>query len=1173
MCKLISKRIVGCYVMIIVTVVQMISASITSMAYTTENETDYFEDAGCLCDKYHLSEDIIHNYSVVDVENNESEIAEGDSIGDSILRSKMSMNAQYTAADNSCGENLQYEIQDGVLTITGTGAMYDFDMYMTPWASEDISEVIIGDGVTYIGIYSFYNKGIREVSISDTVTHIGQLAFGRCKQLENVIIPEGVVTIDHGAFIGCTLLSTVVLPNTLTTIKNNVFKECSSLIEISVPESVTRIGGNVFEGTEWLIQMRELSSFVIINNILIDGKNSEGDIVIPDNVRTIVGGAFSSCDTLESVVIPDNVETILNNSFNDCKNLQNVVVSSAKSAENILIEENAFAQSYILNSDNNYIYFNTLNGDKILYRYIGSDNEIFVDNDVNGICSYAFLGENAEDSKSASVIIHINFSELTSINKYALKNCAISEILLDNKVLNLNDLKFEGKHFSTEISSEKMTGYTFDNKTVRNQLMLAVFENREYTYKLTNNYCRTVINEEILPMIKEINDSSDIVKVKVVYDWMKERYDTGMFFENPTSNKDAHRWLTHYPEGLIVYNYGVCSSFSQMFNIFMNMLNIECYYMHNIGITETVNGQLKKGAHGWNIVKIDGKYYYMDSMNDYFLKSVNGLTNEIFVGFDNKEHEYDRIYYLDTIKDYIYKVPYIEYDFKYDENFESADIVINDDEYVVFDLYINDEVQYEDYQYTFSEYLEWYMINDQTGSHYWVCGEYENIKPYLFQFDYETTSTELLVSGRYQKVTISGSDLFQDNLTINYKAEISWIHSNCNKIQINITPEYHCETITVSLTNYTNNGVYYIVTMKENGKIYQRTYHSNDVIYLLNSFESIDFYSEDGTYLCSLNYLFAYDENGIISVNKGGYSLSTRLDGDDNYTVNCTLYELGDITMNGIIDGNDSLTLLKYLIGRYNFIQTGSTGNLVLGNGNINVNGDISANGTFTLNATNANINGQLSATTFMNNVLGNLNMNRPVNDITITSDYVTAIFSEERMNQMFFNENSIVTVKGNYENNHTNINLSEDYVVEGAAVIDGNVNINSNFMTEGNIVISGDVQNINGSVIYSIGGDITLDSNNININGFIYAPDGTVTIKGSNVTIKGTIIAEELIIEGNSVNFNVAAIDSAVGNGSNLGDMTLTEFQLMLGDMDLNEKYELLDVVAINRKIHGLAI
>ena len=73
----------------------------------------------------------------------------------------------YVIASGSCGKNVNYELYDDyTLRIFGKGAMYNYNyiytpnrMYSdTPWSSWDskIKSVVIEDGVTRIGAYSFY---------------------------------------------------------------------------------------------------------------------------------------------------------------------------------------------------------------------------------------------------------------------------------------------------------------------------------------------------------------------------------------------------------------------------------------------------------------------------------------------------------------------------------------------------------------------------------------------------------------------------------------------------------------------------------------------------------------------------------------------------------------------------------------------------------------------------------------------------------------------------------------------------------------------------------------------------------------------------------------------------------------------------------------------------------
>ena len=82
-----------------------------------------------------------------------------------------------------CGPNLKWHFtDDGVLTISGKGKMYDFSYFNVGlWSEYDIKRIIIGDGVTTIGEYAFkYCSSLTSVTIPNSVTEIGGGAFHSC---------------------------------------------------------------------------------------------------------------------------------------------------------------------------------------------------------------------------------------------------------------------------------------------------------------------------------------------------------------------------------------------------------------------------------------------------------------------------------------------------------------------------------------------------------------------------------------------------------------------------------------------------------------------------------------------------------------------------------------------------------------------------------------------------------------------------------------------------------------------------------------------------------------------------------------------------------------------------------------------------------------------------------
>lgn len=80
---------------------------------------------------------------------------------------------------------------------------------------------------------------------------------------------------------------------------------------------------------------------------------------------------------------------------------------------------------------------------------------------------------------------------------------------------------------------------------------------------------------------------------------------------------------------------------------------------------------------------------------------------------------------------------------------------------------------------------------------------------------------------------------------------------------------------------------------------------------------------------------------------------------------------------------------------------------------------------------------------------------------------------------------------------------------------------------------------------MYSKFGDITIDTDNVaNMNGLVYAPLGTVTIDASNINFNGVLIADEIIVNGSSVNMNGNDnLAYFIGNTSEVYDFSGLEY------------------------------
>ncbi|MBQ3665683.1 MAG: sigma-70 family RNA polymerase sigma factor [Lachnospiraceae bacterium] len=214
-----------------------------------------------------------------------------------------------------CGDNAFYSISDdGILTISGTGEIYDYgseEGSRNPWCHYTVPyfhTVVIENGITRIGNYAFLNCNQQDTLISDSVTEIGQYAFSECGSIETIRLPESIVIIEEGAFANSNLRK-INIPKNVMDIPDKMCDCCYEMTEISISEGVETIGDSAFECCEGLEELELPYTLTTIGKYSFCFCRGIKELIIPENVSTINEYAFDSWEDDQTIYVKGKTKT------------------------------------------------------------------------------------------------------------------------------------------------------------------------------------------------------------------------------------------------------------------------------------------------------------------------------------------------------------------------------------------------------------------------------------------------------------------------------------------------------------------------------------------------------------------------------------------------------------------------------------------------------------------------------------------------------------------------------------------------------------------------------------------------------------------------------------------------------------------------------------------------
>lgn len=347
----------------------------------------------------------------------------------------------------SCGENVTWEFEDGVLTISGSGAMYNYFASAkgdVPWYEyrDNIKRTVVEEGVSTIGDRAFNEcSSLTSIELPSGITTIGNQAFSGCRGLTSIELPTGIMTIGHSAFSGCSSLTSIELPSRIKTIENYTFRDCSSLTRIELPSGITSIETLAFGGCISLTSIKIPSGVTSMGGGAFEECSNLTRIELPSGITVIPMYTFNKCNSLTSIEIPFGITVIDEFAFDACSSLKDVYYGGSESDWRTITIGN-YNES--LTSATLHCALNDSESDDLKWNL-----------DMNGVLTISGTGKMADyhepDSPAPwsgqrdqikTVIIS---QGVTSIGASAFLGCTnLTEITIPKSVVSIGDSAFSG---------------------------------------------------------------------------------------------------------------------------------------------------------------------------------------------------------------------------------------------------------------------------------------------------------------------------------------------------------------------------------------------------------------------------------------------------------------------------------------------------------------------------------------------------------------------------------------------------------------------------------------------------------------------------------------------------------------------------------------------------------
>ncbi len=315
---------------------------------------------------------------------------------------------------------------------------------------DQITSIVVKEGVTSISNYAFYTLTPTSVSVPSTLKTIGDDAFNGVTSITSFTCAEGCVLSVSDKFVlknsGTEIYMYLGKPEGVITIPDGVTKvgalfSGSDITGIIFPDSVKEISGTNY--TTWSAPFEDctkLESVTIPCDItetgVFKGCTSLKEVTFKEGVTAIADYTFNNCTALTTINLPKSMVSFNAGAFSGCPAISTINVAEGgiySMSDNTLIK-NGTEIVYVLPTAEISGELVIPEGTTVIGDYAYTDNEkitsVKLPDSVTSIGKYAF--------QNCKNLTTINFPEkLTSIGNYAFQHSGLTEINLPAGITNM----------------------------------------------------------------------------------------------------------------------------------------------------------------------------------------------------------------------------------------------------------------------------------------------------------------------------------------------------------------------------------------------------------------------------------------------------------------------------------------------------------------------------------------------------------------------------------------------------------------------------------------------------------------------------------------------------------------------------------------------------------------